>query len=102
MSTPSRSLQLGLILAVSLHAFDELVIAIADPRRMADIEAIIQRPVEFVASPESAVLQRIEVMYADDKGRLGETLLINKKLKRIMADAGYKSKKRKRRKKKKK
>lgn len=31
MSTPSRSLQLGLILAVSLHAFDELVIAIALP-----------------------------------------------------------------------
>ena len=60
----------------------ELVIAIADPRRMADIEAIVQRPIGFVASPESAVLQRIELMYADDKGRLGETLLINKKLKR--------------------
>lgn len=31
MSAPARSLQLGLILAVSLHAFDELVIAIALP-----------------------------------------------------------------------
>lgn len=31
MSTPARPLQLGLILAVSLHAFDELVIAIALP-----------------------------------------------------------------------
>ena len=61
---------------------ETLVVAIADPRRMADIEAIVQRPVTFVASPESVVLKRIEVMYADNKGRLGETLLMNKKLKR--------------------
>ncbi len=58
------------------------MVAIADPRRMADIEAIVQRPVTFVASPESVVLKRVEVMYADNKGRLGETLLMNKKLKR--------------------
>ena len=60
----------------------ELIIAIADPRRIPDIEAIVQRPIKFVVSPESAVLKRIEEMYADNKGRLGETLLQNKKLKR--------------------
>ncbi len=61
---------------------DRLVIAIADPRRMADIEAIVQRPTMFVASPEREVMKRIDAMYADNKGRLGETLLMNKKLKR--------------------
>jgi len=61
---------------------DELVVAISDPRRMPDIEAIAQRPVTFVAAPEREVMKRIEVMYADNKGRLGETLLMNKKLKR--------------------
>ena len=61
---------------------DRLVIAIADPRRMPDVEAIVQRPVAFVASPEREVMKRIELMYADNKGRLGETLLMNKKLKR--------------------
>jgi len=60
----------------------ELVVAIADPRRMPDIEAVINRPVTFVSSPESAVLQRIEALYADNQGRLGETLLQSKKLKR--------------------
>lgn len=61
---------------------DDLIIALADPRRIPDLEAIVQRPVRFVVSPETAVLQRIEVMYADNKGRLGETLLQNRKLKR--------------------
>ncbi|TVR94314.1 MAG: type II/IV secretion system protein, partial [Trueperaceae bacterium] len=61
---------------------DTLVVAVADPRRMGDIESIIQGSVAFVAAPEKAVQQRIDVMYADDKGRLGETLLMNKKLKR--------------------
>ncbi len=61
---------------------DTLVLAISDPRRMPDIEAIVQRPVTFVAAPEREVMKRIDVMYADDKGRLGETLLMNKKLKR--------------------
>ena len=60
----------------------QLVVALSDPRRMSDVEAIIQRPVTFVCSPESEVQYRIEVMYAGDKGRLGETLLQNKKLKR--------------------
>ena len=60
----------------------DLVIALADPRRIPDLEAIVQRPLRFVISPETAVLQRIEVMYADNKGRLGETLLQNRKLKR--------------------
>jgi type IV pilus assembly protein PilB len=32
--------------------------------------------------PRRQVQQRIDAMYADDKGRLGETLLMNKKLKR--------------------
>ena len=61
---------------------DTLVIAISDPRRMPDIEAIVQRPVTFVAAPEREVMKRIDLMYADNKGRLGETLLMNKKLKR--------------------
>ncbi len=61
---------------------ETLVIAIADPRRIPDLEAIMTIPVRFVSSPESAVLQRIEAMYADNKGRLGETLLQNKKIKR--------------------
>ena len=61
---------------------DTLVVAVADPRRMGDIEAIVQVPVRFVAAPEKAVQQRIEQLYADNKGRLGETLLMNKKLKR--------------------
>lgn len=59
-----------------------LEVAISDPRRMVDIESIVQRPVKFVASTESAVMERIESMYADNKGRLGETLLMSKKLKR--------------------
>ncbi len=61
---------------------ESLVIALADPRRIPDIEAIVQRPVTFVVSPETAVLQRIDAMYADNKGRLGETLLQNRKIKR--------------------
>ncbi len=61
---------------------DKLVIAMSDPRRMPDIEAIAQRPVTFLAAPEREVMKRIDLMYADNKGRLGETLLMNKKLKR--------------------
>jgi len=61
---------------------DALVVAVADPRRLGDIEAIIQRPVVFVGSSETQVQRRIERMYASDKGRLGETLLMSKKLKR--------------------
>jgi type IV pilus assembly protein PilB len=59
-----------------------LVVAMSDPRRMADIESIVNVPVSFVASSDGAVQARIDRMYADDKGRLGETLLMNKKLKR--------------------
>ena len=59
-----------------------LVIALADPRRIPDLEAIVQREVRFVVSPETAVLQRVDAMYADNKGRLGETLLQNRKIKR--------------------
>lgn len=61
---------------------EDLVVALSDPRRIPDIEAIVQRPVRFVIGPETAVLQRIESMYADNKGRLGETLLQNRKIKR--------------------
>ncbi|MDZ7800371.1 MAG: ATPase, T2SS/T4P/T4SS family [Trueperaceae bacterium] len=61
---------------------DTLVVAIADPRRMADIEAIVAGPVRFIATVEREVIRRIETLYADDKGRLGETLLMSKKLKR--------------------
>ena len=61
---------------------EDLIVALSDPRRIPDIEAIVQRPVRFAISPETAVLQRIEAMYADNKGRLGETLLQNRKIKR--------------------
>ena len=61
---------------------DALLMAISDPRRIPEVEAIIQRSLKFVVSPESAVLARVEVMYASSKGRLGETLLQNRKLKR--------------------
>ena len=61
---------------------EHLVIALADPRRIPDLESIIQRPLAFVCAPETAVQDRIDKMYAGDKGRLGETLLQNKKLKR--------------------
>jgi len=59
-----------------------VVIAVSDPRRMPDIESIVQRPLSFVAAPESAVVKRIDLMYANDQGRLGETLLQNRRLKR--------------------
>ncbi len=59
-----------------------LVVAVSDPRKIADIESIIGCHLKFVCSPESEVEQRIEVMYAGDKGRLGETLLQSNKLKR--------------------
>jgi len=61
---------------------DSIVIAIADPRRRADVEAILQGEVRFVGTTEAEVQRRIEELYADDKGRLGETLLMTKKLKR--------------------
>ncbi|MFW5934018.1 MAG: ATPase, T2SS/T4P/T4SS family, partial [Actinomycetota bacterium] len=61
---------------------ETLVIATADPRRRADVEAIVAQPVRFVATVESEVQKRIESLYSDDKGRLGETLLMSKKLKR--------------------
>jgi type IV pilus assembly protein PilB len=61
---------------------ETLVVAIADPRRMADIEAVARLKVSFVSAPESRVARRIEEMYADNKERLGETLLRDRKLKR--------------------
>jgi type IV pilus assembly protein PilB len=61
---------------------DALVIAIADPRRRADVEAIVSGEVRFVGTTDAAVQKRIDELYADDKGRLGETLLMTKKLKR--------------------
>ena len=59
-----------------------LVIAIADPRRMADVESIVPGEVSFVATPGPEVQARIDEMYAQDQGRLGETLLQNRRLKR--------------------
>jgi type IV pilus assembly protein PilB len=59
-----------------------LVVAVADPRRMADIESVVRLSVKFVCAPESTVMRRIEEMYADNKERLGETLLRDRKLKR--------------------
>lgn len=59
-----------------------LIMATSDPRKTADVEAIMQRQVSFVAAPENQVRERIEAMYAGDKGQLGEALLQDKKLKR--------------------
>ncbi len=61
---------------------DALVVAVSDPRRCGDVEAIVQVPLRFVVSTDGQVQKRIEKMYAHDKGRLGETLLMGKKLKR--------------------
>lgn len=61
---------------------DILTIAIVDPRRIPEIEDIISKDTKFVVSSESAILQRIDSLYADSKGRLGETLVQNKKLRR--------------------
>jgi type IV pilus assembly protein PilB len=61
---------------------ETLVVAVADPRRIADIEAIVPVATAFVAASDAQVQQRIEAMYAHDKGRLGEQLLVSKKLKR--------------------
>jgi len=61
---------------------DTLVVAIADPRRMADVESIVSGEVAFVAASGPEVQSRIDQMYAQDQGRLGETLLQNRRLKR--------------------
>ncbi|HRN18124.1 MAG TPA: ATPase, T2SS/T4P/T4SS family [Trueperaceae bacterium] len=61
---------------------ENLVVAIADPRRMADVESIVSGEVSFVAASGPAVQSRIDEMYAQDQGRLGETLLQNRRLKR--------------------
>ncbi len=61
---------------------DHLVIALADPRKIGDIEAIIQKPLQFVCAPQTEVQNLIDLLYAGDKGRLGETLLQNNKIKR--------------------
>ncbi|MEZ4629807.1 MAG: ATPase, T2SS/T4P/T4SS family [Deinococcales bacterium] len=59
-----------------------LVVAIADPRQMGELKDIINQQVEFVCAPEPEVRRVIEKLYADDKGRLGETLLKDNKIKR--------------------
>ena len=74
--------------AVQFHAVplrdegDAVVVAVADPRRIPDLEAIIPRPARFVAASEQAVRQRIEVMYEGERGRLGETLMLDRKIRR--------------------
>ncbi len=61
---------------------DVVCIALTDPRRIPEIQEIISKETQFFISPETAIQQRIEVLYADSKGRLGETLVQNKKLRR--------------------
>jgi len=60
---------------------DALVIALADPNRMRDLEAIIERSVEFVCTSPDQVKARIDNLY-DESSQIGETLLQSKKLKR--------------------
>ncbi len=59
-----------------------LVVALADPRRRAELEDIIPRPVRFVVAPESQVQGLTERLYDADKGRLGELLVASNKLRR--------------------
>ena len=61
---------------------DHLVVALADPRKISEIEAIIQKPLQFICAPQTEVQNLIDLLYAGDKGRLGETLLQNNKIKR--------------------
>ncbi|MCA9839445.1 MAG: Flp pilus assembly complex ATPase component TadA [Trueperaceae bacterium] len=61
---------------------DVVYVAIADPRRITEIQEIITKETQFYISPESAIQQHIEALYADSKGRLGETLVQNNKLRR--------------------
>ena len=61
---------------------ETLVVAIADPRRMQEIEGAVRRPVAFVSAPETAVLRRIEELYSDDADSVGEALLRERKLRR--------------------
>ena len=61
---------------------DHLVIALSDPRKVGDIEAIVRKPLQFVCAPQGEVQNLIDLLYAGDKGRLGETLLQNNKIKR--------------------
>ncbi len=61
---------------------DKLTLAIADPRQMGELKAIIDRDIDFVCSPEPEIRRLVDILYADDKGRLGETLLKTHKIKR--------------------
>ena len=59
-----------------------LIVALADPRKAAEVAEIIPRPVKFVVSPDSQVQRLAEQLYDADKGRLGETLMASNKLRR--------------------
>jgi len=60
---------------------DKLVIALADPNRMRDLEAIIDHPVDFICTSPDQVKAYIDNLY-DESSQIGETLLQSKKLKR--------------------
>lgn len=59
-----------------------LHIACADVRQIPEIKTILEQEAKFFVAPESVVLEHIERIYADSKGRLGETLLQDRKIKR--------------------
>ena len=59
-----------------------LVVALADPGNGPEVAEIIPRPVQFVVAPASQVERLTERLYDADKGRLGETLMANNKLRR--------------------
>ena len=84
-NTSSQMLRLDALQFNSVPYKEEngkLVIATADPRQRSEVESIVQRSVKFVCSPENEIRELIEKLYAEDKGRLGETLLKSKKIKR--------------------
>ena len=69
--------------AVPVREADGVVtVALSDPHHRADVAAILPGEADFVVAPASAVRTRIDDLYADDTGRLGDTLLLAKKLRR--------------------
>jgi len=61
---------------------DVTVVAVADPHRMGAVEGIVPGETRFVVATESAVQERVRDLYGEEAQRLGDTLLLDKKLRR--------------------
>ena len=64
------------------YADGKLAVAIASGGSLPELEELVRKPVEFVIGRESEVMKRIESLYEPTKGRLGETLVRDRKLDR--------------------